>query len=226
VLADSWQPRRHLPESLSRTYTPVVERRLIFRNVACLSSVPPTEFDVDAFEAKLDLGKPEDQTVLDRVSITVWEKAQLQILPDRMQLGFRKAADESFVRLGADEFVARIQQLLPNEPVGFSAMMGLTLADGEEDPSVKLFDAKAVAGNLGGSEGRGGITAVFNDASSRWWIELSPQPDEPSAWTYDFNRVFSDLPTEGGARDEAIGWFANVEAELIAQFETITGGAD
>jgi hypothetical protein len=203
-----------------------VERTLIFRNIACLASVPPADFGVEAFEAELGLGKPEDTTVLNTVSIILWEKARLQILPDRTQFGFTDAADGDFVRRAVDAFVLKLQHLLPGEPIGFSAMLRLTLGDEDPDPSAGLVDANAIAAKLGGTEARGGLAAVFNDETSRWWIELSPLPDEPGVWTYDFNRVFPRIAADGESRQQVIQWFSDTEAELIAQFETMVPGVD
>ncbi len=205
-----------------------MERKLALRNVVCRgAAVSPSAFDVDDFAQRLDLGARGDKVLLGDVSVTEWEKARLQVLPDRLQLGFKETADGELVKRATEDFLARADDLAPSGSIRFNAALRLTLGQGDPDPSEKLIDAGALASALGGeSGGRGGVTLVFRDKMSRWWIELSPLPDQNNDWTFDFNRRFTNFPGPGNDRDKLLDWFANVEADLVAQFETISSGAD
>jgi hypothetical protein len=205
-----------------------VERKLVLRNVVCRgAAVSPSAFDVDGFAQGLDLGAYEDKVLLADISVTEWEKIRLQILPDRLQLGFKETAGGELVKRATEDFLARADDLAPSASIRFNAALRLKLGKGDPDPSEKLFDADALASALGGEgDGRGGVTLVFRDKISRWWIELSPLPDQDNDWTFDFNRRFADFPDPGSDRDKLLDWFANVEADLVAQFETISLGAD
>lgn len=204
-----------------------MQQKLILRNAVCLASVSPGAFDVDAFAARLELGAVEDKMILGDLSVTEWENARLQVLPDRLQLGFKEGADGDLMRRVLEDFAGRADELAPDAPIGFNAGLLLTLDDGDADPSEKLVNANALAKALGGRDGgRGGVTLVYEDELSRWWIELSPQPDRDRAWTYDFNRHFADFPDPGEDRDEIFAWFSEIEDNLLAQFETISAGVD
>jgi len=204
-----------------------VQQKLILRNAVCLEAVSPATFQVEAFEERLSLGPSEQKMLLGNLSVTEWQDARLQILPDRLQLGFKQGASPDMVRRITEDFLGRADDLAPEAPIDFNAGLLLTREPEDPDPSEKLFDADGLAGALGGGDGgRGGMTLVFKDAQSRWWIELSPQPDEDQAWVFDFNRKFADFPARGEVRNAVLDWFADVEANLIAQFETIASRAD
>ena len=117
-------------------------------------------------------------------------------------------------------------EIAPGTDVGFNAALLFTMDDGDSDPSEKVVNASSLAKSLDGTDGRGGVTLVYHDDLSRWWVELSPQPDHDEKWTFDFNRHFKGFPDSGGDRDGVLDWFADVEANLLAQFETISGGVD
>jgi hypothetical protein len=204
-----------------------VDREVILRNVVCLATVRQSEFGVEAFANRLGLGAPEDQLVLGDVARTEWEKARLQVLPDKVQLGFKATADAELVRSAVEAFLERADEMAPEAPIDFNAGLGLTLEEGDPDPSANVVDANGLASALGEQRGgRGGITLVYGDERSRWWIELTPQPDADRKWTFDFNRHFSDFPKAGAQRDEVLGWFADVEKDLLARFETISSRTD
>lgn len=204
-----------------------MRRQLILRNVICpAADVSPADFDVSGFAESLDLGSGENTVRLENVSVTEWEKVRLQILPERLQLGFKQSAGGELVRRAVQGFLSRRDDLAPGKPVGFNAAMGFILEEGDSDPSKKLVNAPSLAESLDGKNGRGGITLVYHDSFSRWWIELTPQPDYDDKWTFDFNRHFKSFPDPGTDRDGVLDWFADVEASLFAQFETICGGAD
>lgn len=203
-----------------------MERQLILRNVVCPAQVKPSAFGVTAFEEALDLGVREDKLLLEDLSVTEWEAVRLQILPERLQLGFKENADSDSVRRAVASFLARLDELSLTEKLGFNAALLLTLSDGDRDPSDGLVNAEALAESLGGDHGRGGLTIVYRDATSRWWIELSPQPDDEGQWVFDFNRQFEKMPQIGPGRDALVDWFADIEAGLISQFETICLGVD
>jgi hypothetical protein len=202
-----------------------VQRELIFRNVVChAADISRPKFDVSGFGESLDLGPGENTMRLVNVSITEWEKVRLQVLPDRLQLGFKQPADGELVRRVAEDFLVRCD-LAPGKAVGFNAAVGFTLEEGDGDPSKNVVNAPSLAKSLDGRDGRGGVTLVYHDDLSRWWIELTPQPENDDKWTFDFNRHFAEFPSPGSDRDGVLDWFADVEANLIAQFETICGGA-
>lgn len=203
-----------------------MERQLILRNVICPVQVSPALFDVAEFEQSLALGTRQDKILLEDLSVVEWEAVRLQVLPERLQLGFKKDADSKVVRMVTEAFLTRLDALAPTAKIGFNAALMLTLAEGDRDPSIELVNADALAGSLGGERGRGGVTLVYSDAISRWWIELSPQPDDEEKWVFDFNRQFERLPGAGLERDEVLDWFSDVETELFAQFETISQGTD
>jgi hypothetical protein len=185
--------------------------------------VAPSEFDVSGFADNLGLGGAEQQVVLPDFSVTEWEHVRLQILPDRMQLGFKEEADGTLLRRVLEEFLRRKDELLPRAGLEFNAALQLAREEGEEDPSIGLLDSRTLASALGGAaEVRGGITLVFEDGTSRWWIELTPDPDAPQLWIYDFNRKFEDFPGEGDKRTEILDWFAAVEEGLVTQFEILS----
>jgi hypothetical protein len=204
---------------------PGVEREIILRNVVCPASVASADFGVEAFEEQLDLGEAAEKVVLPDLFVVEWEKARLQILPERIQLGF-KEADGDLVRRAVECFLTRMDELKPEAPIGFNAGVRLTVADGEGDPSTNVLDSTALSEALGGTRGRGGIALVYRDETSRWWVELSPRPDEDRKWTFDFNRHFDNLPEAGETRDEVVAWFSRVEADLVAKFETLSRGVD
>jgi hypothetical protein len=203
-----------------------VERELILRNVVCPASVVPADFGVEAFEEQLALGEAAEKVVLPDLSIVEWEKARIQILPERIQLGFKNGADSDLVRRSVECFLGRLDELTPEAPVGFNSGVRLKVANEERDPSTKVLDSTALAEALGGTSGRGGIALVYHDDTSRWWVELSPRPDEERQWTFDFNRHFNSLPETGKERDGVTAWFSDVEADLVAKFETLSQGVD
>ena len=205
-----------------------MERTLILRNVVCQAAdVTPTAFRIADFAEPLDFGAGEDKIRMDDLSVTEWEKARLQVLPDRLQLGFLPGADSGLTRLAVAAFFERADELAPGRAVGFNAALGLTLEEGDADPSANLVDAQTLAGSLGGDRARGGFTLVFHDEVSRWWVELSPQPEDDRAWTFDFNRHFSAIPEAGtDDREKVLDWFSDVEASTVSMFETISMGTD
>ena len=203
-----------------------VRTQLLIRNAVCLATaVSPDAFDVAAFAESLGLGAGQEKLRLPNASITEWEKARLQVMPEKLQLGFKPEADEGeFVRRVLAAFLTRVDELVSGKfSVGFNAVLLVTPEEGDGDPSKGLFDAGALAEALGGTGGRGGVTLVFHDALSRWWVELSPQPEEEGLWSYDFNRQFDGFPPVGDERDGVLDWFADVEGDLHRQFETISG---
>jgi hypothetical protein len=209
-----------------QTYTRGVQRKLILRNAACLAAVKPSDFDVDGFAENLDLGPSGEQLRLGDIAVMEWAKVRLQVLPDRLQLGFKEDADADIMRKATEKFFARIDGLAPDANLTFNAALQLTLEEGDPDPSEKLVNAGALATSLGGRDGRGGITLVYHDDLSRWWIELSPQPDDVLQWIFDFNRKFDKVPASGEDRDAVLDWFVGIEARLVAQFEAISSGTD
>ena len=200
--------------------------KLLVRNAVCMGTVKPGLFEVDDFAASLELGPVEEQVVLPDLSFTEWEHIRLQILPDRLQLGFKESARSDLLRRAIELFVSRKNDLLPRASLGFNAGMQITLEEGEKDPSSDLIDASRLASALGATAARGGVTLVFDDKLSRWWIELSPDPDEPGVWIYDFNRQLEELPDSGDAFEGILDWFSRVDEELLAQFETIVGSSE
>jgi hypothetical protein len=204
-----------------------VERELILRNVVCAAPISPSVFGIEAFAERLKMGAPDDQVIVGDLALNEWEHARLQLTPENAQLGFKKHADADFVRGAVAEFLSRRDELRPEAAIGFNAGLLLTLGEGDPDPSKKVVNANTIVTALGAKGGgRGGLTLVYNDDNSRWWIELSPQPAQEQEWTFDFNRHFADFPTAGEDRDSVIGWFAKVEGDLRERFETICSGAD
>ncbi len=204
-----------------------MRRDLLIRNVVC-PEANPSGFDVNAFKAALDLGDGENMMRVNNVSISEWEKFRLQILPDRLQLGFKPPAESDLVRQVTEAFLSGRDQLGSGaKVVGANAAVQLTLEDGDGDPSQNIINAQAMAEALGGGEGaRAGLTLVYRDDFSRWWIELTPQPDTDGQWAFDFNRQFETFPEAGEQRDAILDWFADVEADLFSRFETICGGGN
>jgi hypothetical protein len=205
-----------------------VQRKLIARNVVCsVEGISPSVFGVDEFAEQLHLGARGDAVLLANLAIMDWERALLQILPDKLHLGFGgKDVDGAFVRSAVGAFLARVDKLAPKAPIGINATLHLSLGEGDADPSSRFLDASALAAALGGTDGRGGIHLVYHDHLSRWWIELMPQPDQHQSWTFDFNRHFVNFPDSGDERNNVLDWFADIEAATVAQFETIFGGGD
>lgn len=200
---------------------------MILRNVVCAAPISPSAFGVEAFAERLEMGAPEDQVIVGELALNEWERARLQLTPEKAQLGFKASADAAFVQRAAADFLSRRDELRPEATVEFNAGLLLTLGDGDPDPSKQVVDADAIAAALGAKGGgRGGLTLVYDDDSSRWWIELSPQPAQERKWTFDFNRNFAGFPAAGEDRDSVIGWFADVEDDLRKRFETICSGAD
>ena len=199
-----------------------MERELILRDLVCPDVAPV--FDVAAFAEALGLGVGENTVRIEDISITEWEDCRLQVLPERLQLGFKPPADGELVRRVTEEFLTRREAAAPRKPVDFNSVLILTLEEGEDDPSRSVVDAQALAESLGGEGGRGGLTLVYRDDLSRWWIELSPAPDQDGKWTFDFNRHFASVPQEGEQRNAVLDWFADAEADLLARFEIISGG--
>lgn len=230
-----WTPGRFTREAspawwrsdAAGTYTRGVRRELILRNVICsVADISPSDFDVSGFAERLDLGSGENTIRLENVSVTEWEAVRLQVLPERIQLGFKPRANKELVRGVVEFFLTRLDEVAPEKPVGFNAVVLFTLEDDDDDPSAKLVNAVALAESLGGREGRGGVALIYRDDLSRWWIELSPQPEQGKQWTFDFNRHFEDLPGPGTDRDGLLDWFADIESNMLAQFEIISGGVE
>jgi len=210
-----------------RTYTRVVERELILRNVVCAAPISPSAFGIEAFAERLKMGAPDDQVIVGDLALNEWAHARLQLTPEQAQLGFKKDASADFVRDAVADFLSRRDELRAEAAIGFNAGLLLTLGDGDADPSKNVVNADSIATALGAKGGgRGGLTVIYNDDHSRWWIELSPQPAEDQTWTFDLNRHFVDFPPVGEGRDSVIGWFAEVEGDLGERFETICSGAD
>lgn len=202
-----------------------MRRELTLRNVVCLAeNVAPSAFDVGGFAESLDLGSGEDTLRLENILVTEWDKARLQILPDRLQLGFKQAAESALVRRAANYFLGRCDELAPGEAVGFNAAIEFAAEAGDPDPSENVVKASSLVEALGGKDGRGGFSVLYRDDISRWWIEFRPQPVDEGVWTFDFNRHFKPFPP-GVEREGVLDWFADVEANMLAQFETICGGA-
>ncbi len=191
-----------------------------------MTSVAPSTFGVEAFAERFGLGSATDQLVLGEVAITEWEATRLQVLPDKLQLGFKRGADAAFTRQVLAGFLERVDELAPDAQINFNAAMRLMLDDGDADPSAELIDAGTLASTFDGKGGRGGVTLIYKDGVSRWWIELSPEPENERAWMFDYNRHFADFPDPGEERNGVIEWFADVEADLVARFETISSGVD
>ncbi len=200
---------------------------MILRNVVCAAPIGPSAFGVEAFAERLEVGAPDDQVIVGDLALNEWEHLRLQLTPEKAQLGFKKDADSDFVKRAAADFFARRDELRPDAAIGFNAGLGLTLGEDDPDPSEKVVNADAIAAALGAKDGgRGGLTIIYDDERSRWWIELSPQPAQQRMWTFDFNRHFTNFPAAGEDRDSVIAWFADVEADLLGRFETICSGAD
>jgi hypothetical protein len=206
------------------TYTRGVLETLSMRNFVCAAPGDPAAFDVPAFTEKLRLGNAalqlnsEEQNVL----ISEYRDLRLQILPDRMQLGFKPSASRQLVRDALEEFAAITLENFRPQSFGFNAELVLQLADGEPSPVASVLDGNQLAAKLGGGAGRAGIWVVYEADSSRWWVELVPKPDDDRIWVYNINRHFTELP-EGTERAELFSWFQDLEANLSAQYKALVG---
>lgn len=205
-----------------RAYTRAVRATLTMRNAVCLSSLTAEQFDLAGFERGLALGAIDEQVRVSGVAFTEWRVARLQILPDRVQLGFREGAPDEVVAEALRRFFRRARELAPSAPLGINAALQLEREEGEPDPSLGVFDPESLAARLGGHDARGGIALVFNDDHSRWWVELSPLPDDDRLWQFDFNRQFQAPAATDEDAEQVIDWFLGIDVVLEEQFKSLT----
>jgi hypothetical protein len=206
------------------TYTRGVTESLSMRNFVCTTPGDPAAFDLAAFASNLGLGNAvlqlnsEEQQVL----IAEYRDLRLQVLPERLQLGFKKSASRQLVGDALEEFAGIALEKFKPQSFGFNGELVLQLADGEPSPVTPVLDADELAVRLGGTAGRAGISVIYEADSSRWWVELVPKPGDDKVWVYNINRHFDELP-DGDERTELYTWFQDLEANLSMQYKALIG---
>jgi hypothetical protein len=202
-----------------------VLKSLVLRNVACPIVIPSAAFPIADFAEKLDLGSIEQQIQVPEFAIWEYADLRLQVLPDRLQLGFRQQASGDLVRLAVEEFVRIVRTDFKVNTIGFNANLGLELEDGEPEPTAHILNAEALVQRLQGSSARGGVWLVYHDNdSSRWWVELVPVPDDDRRWLFSINRRYDSFPEDEEAQAEIIDWFQNAKARLGEQCKALMEG--
>lgn len=192
------------------------------RNAVYLASIPAPAFGPADFGNVLGQGDAPQQVQIPQYALSEWRDMRLQIFPDRLQLGFLPSAGAELIQSALEEFLRRAGTVSATARVGFNAALRFDLAEGDADPSRNLFDADDLAARVGGTGARSGFTLIYRDDSSRWWIELTPEPDTEGSWLFDINRQFDNFPVETGERAEIFDWFKQIERNLLEQYETIT----
>jgi len=176
------------------------------------------------FAEKLDLGEVEQQIQVPNFAIWEYSDLRLQILPDRIQLGFRQGASHDLVRSAVGELVRIARSDFKATTFGFNANLKLDLEPTEPDPTTQILNSKELVERLGGSEQRGGVWLVYqDDDSSRWWIELVPQIDAEKSWIFSINRHYAEFPTDEETEEAILAWFADAEMRLGEQCATLMG---
>ena len=214
-------------EGEARPYTQLVLTVPTIRNVVCSIAIPPAGFPIKDFAQKLELGEVEQQIQLPQYGLWEYRDLRLQVLPDRLQLGFRESASSDLVRMASEEFAAILRDRFGVMELGFNANLRLKPEEGDgEDPTAGIFVADELATRLGGTNARGGVWLVYDDAQdgSHWWLELVPAIPEPDWWLFSVQRTFQSFPDDEAERGAVLDWFADSEAQLVAQSKTLMEG--
>jgi len=179
------------------------------------------------FAEKLDLGEVEQQIQVPEFAIWEYSDLRLQILPDRIQLGFRQGASHELVRSAVEELIRIVRSDFKTNTFGFNANLRLDLEPSEPDPTAQILDASALVERLGGSEPRGGAWLVYqDDDSSRWWVELVPAIGHDRSWVFSINRHYTAFPTDQDAENAIFAWFEDAEVSLSKQCDIVMGATD
>jgi hypothetical protein len=204
-----------------------VLRILTLRNIVCPIAIPAGAFPAADFAETLDLGEVEQQIQVPNFAIWEFSDLRLQILPDRIQLGFRQGASHDLVRSAVEEFIRIARSDFKTNTFGFNANLKLDLEPTEPDPTALILNSNELVERLGGSEARGGVWLVYqDDDSSRWWVELVPQIDADRSWTFSINRHYAEFPTDEETEEAVLAWFADAEMSLGKQCELLMGVTD
>lgn len=197
------------------------------RNIVCPISIPPTGFPIQDFAQKLELGPVEQQIQVSQYALWEYQDLRLQVLPDRLQLGFRETASSESVRAAAEEFISLMRERFGIEELGFNANLRIRLEEDEnKDPTTGIFPAGKIVARLGGANPRGGIWLMYEDDESNWWIELIPDLTEPDWWVFSIQRNFSPFPDDEAKRTGVLEWFADSATHLLEQCKVVMGIED
>lgn len=178
------------------------------------------------FAKKLDLGEVEQQVQIPEFALWEYADLRLQVLPDRLQLGFREQASQDLVRQASEEFIRIVQADFKVSVFGFNANLRLDLEADDHDPTERIFDADALVKKLGGSNPRGGVWLVYNDEdTSRWWIELVPQPNKDRSWLFSVNRHYAQFPEDTETQQHILEWFQDAKTRLSDQCRSLMEGS-
>ena len=179
------------------------------------------------FAEKLDLGDVEQQIQVPDFGIWEYSDLRLQILPDRIQLGFRQGASHDLARSAVEEFIRIVRSDFKTNTFGFNANLRLDLEPDEPDPTAQILQSSELVERLGGSEPRGGVWLVYQDEdSSRWWIELVPQIGKDRGWVFSINRHYAAFPTDKESENAILAWFEDAEVSLGEQCDILMGVTD
>lgn len=199
---------------------------LVLRNIMCPIAIPPTAFPMADFAEKLDLGEVEQQVQIPEFALWEYADLRLQVLPDRLQLGFREQASQDLVRQASEEFIRIVQADFKVSVFGFNANLRLDLEADDYDPTERIFDADALVKKLGGSNPRGGVWLVYDDEdTSRWWIELVPRPNKDRRWLFSVNRHYAQLPEDTETQQHILDWFQDAKTRLSDQCGLLMEGS-
>lgn len=187
------------------------------RNIVCPISIPPAAFPIQEFQQRLELGSIEQQIQIPEYALWEYQHVRLQVLPDRLQLGIRESASGSLARMAAEEFVRIAREEFKTRDVGFNANLRINPDDGS-DPTRKIFDAKAAADRIGGTDPRGGVWLVYHgEDGSYWWLECVPDPNEAPWWIFSVQRRLESFPEGDAEQDAVFDWFEHSEKRLLEQ---------
>lgn len=202
------------PASVGCRYT-LATMRLDFagRNVVCLSAMPPTAFDFEAFERATGLARPATQVVNAQLALVEYGRVQVVIPPDgRLQFNTQPNASRDLVRRGAGEVLRQASAYAPTG-VGFNGLVRVELTEDESDPLKALLDESLIVERLGVQVTRRGLKLVYPLEEARMTIDVIPDEDDVQGSTLQINRHYSSVPGDG-ALDQAISWFAALNDEL------------
>jgi hypothetical protein len=171
---------------------------------------------------ELELGPVEQQVQVPEFGFWEYADLRLQVLPDRLQLGFRQRASQDLVRRAVEEFVRVVRADFQSNIISFNANLALTIEEDEAEPTSGLLDASALAEKFQGSRARGGVWLIYGgDDSARWWIELIPVPDKARRWVFSVNRHYDKFPDDQDAQTDIFDWFQDAKARLSEQCEAL-----
>jgi hypothetical protein len=201
----------------------------VARGVVCLAAMPPNGLDLAEFEDATGLERPVNQMINPQLAIVEYARVRLTIVlgqpSNQVQIEGHSSPNRDIWRRATVEL---IRQATPFaiRGLGFNGFARIEIEDAE-NPVADILNTELVNSRLDTRVTRAGVKLVYPLDSAQATLDISPAPDDQSAWTAAINRHYAVLP-EPEMLERAISWSAALDHELpltIRRLVSRNGGA-